>query len=176
MSAADCIIRPMKASDGEQLAAGFAAQGWHKPKSQYDAYWEEHQRGIRTVLVAEADGKPAGYLTVVHNPQHGPFAGKGWPEIVDFNVLIPYRRQGIGSRLMDAAEALIAEKSPVATIGVGLYADYGTAQRMYVKRGYIPDGSGVWYQDRILEPCQLCYNDDDLVLYFSKQLPAAENR
>jgi GNAT superfamily N-acetyltransferase len=164
------IIRPMTETDIFDLAQGFAEQGWNKPQSQYEAYWQEHQSGVRTVLTAEADGKAVGYLTVVPNPEHGPFAGKGYPEIVDFNVLIPYRNQGIGNLLMDAAEAYIAKTSPIATIGVGLYRDYGTAQRMYVKRGYIPDGSGVWYQNRNLDPCEICYNDDDLVLYFSKQL------
>ena len=41
---------------------------------------------------------------------------------------------------------------------------------MYVKRGYIPDGSGVWYKDRVCESYTPCENDDDLVLYLSKRL------
>lgn len=41
---------------------------------------------------------------------------------------------------------------------------------MYVKRGYIPDGGGVWYGDQAAEPYQTYCNDDDLVLYFSKEL------
>lgn len=39
--------------------------------------------------------------------------------------------------------ALTAEYQ-IVCIGVGLHAGYGSAQRMYVKRGYIPDGTGVW--------------------------------
>ena len=55
-------------------------------------------------------------------------------------------------------------------LDVGLHSGYGSAQRMYVKRGYIPDGSGVWYRDKVC-PCYAdCVNDDDLVLCLSKKL------
>ena len=38
-----------------------------------------------------------------------------------------------------------AQRSDHAGIGFGLYADYGAAQRLYIKRGYIPDGRGAHY-------------------------------
>ena len=41
---------------------------------------------------------------------------------------------------------------------------------LYVKRGYIPDGNGVWYQEKTLEQYAPCCNDDDLVLFMSKKL------
>ena len=48
---------------------------------------------------------------------------------------------------------------------------YGSAQRMYVKRGYVPDGSGAWYRGKPCTPYDTIYtNDDDLVLYLSKKL------
>lgn len=53
---------------------------------------------------------------------------------------------------------------------VGLHYGYGSAQRMYIKRGYIPDGSGVWYQGEQLEQYSSCHNDDDLVLYLLKKV------
>ena len=43
---------------------------------------------------------------------------------------------------------------------------------MYIKRGYVPDGSGVWYRDQVCPPHGDCRNDDDLVLYLSKKLRA----
>ena len=56
-------------------------------------------------------------------------------------------------------------------LAVGLHNGYGNAQRMYVKRGYIPDGSGAWYRGK---PCAQyetdIANDDDLVLFLSKPL------
>ena len=59
---------------------------------------------------------------------------------------------------------------PNSTEGAFANKGYGSAQRMYVKRGYIPDGSGVWYGESICEQYAECCNDDDLILYFSKHL------
>lgn len=72
--------------------------------------------------------------------------------------------------MMDVAEQAAGEYSDKVCLGVGLHSGYGSAQRMYVKRGYIPDGSGVWYNDKVCEPYAACCNDDDLVLYFMKEL------
>ena len=52
-----------------------------------------------------------------------------------------------------------------------LYRAVGSAQRIYVKRGFIPDGSGVWYQGKQCVQYETnCTVDDDLILYFSKKL------
>ena len=56
------------------------------------------------------------------------------------------------------------------SLGVGLHYGYGSAQRIYVKRGYIPDGTGVWYNNIQLEKNADCKNDDELLLFFSKEL------
>ncbi|WP_461813430.1 GNAT family N-acetyltransferase [Blautia sp.] len=90
--------------------------------------------------------------------------------MVDFGVIVKYRKNGIGSRLMDAAEKVAAQYSDMVYLGVGLHEGYGSAQRMYVKRGYIPDGTGVWYGEKVCPQYADCCNDDDLVLYFSKAL------
>jgi GNAT superfamily N-acetyltransferase len=89
---------------------------------------------------------------------------------VDFGVLEKFRRKGIGTRLMDVAEQIASEKADTVTLAVGLHSGYGSAQRMYVKRGYIPDGSGVWYDTSPAVPYQNYCNDDSLLLYFSKKL------
>lgn len=70
------------------------------------------------------------------------FAERGVPEIKDLNVLPRFRGDGVGSALLEAAEELIRERSGVAGLRVGLHAGYGAAQRLYVRRGYVPDGSG----------------------------------
>jgi hypothetical protein len=77
---------------------------------------------------------------------------------------------GIGSKLMDTAEKIASEYADTVYLGVGLHSGYGNAQRMYHKRGYLPDGKGVWYKDKIAEPYETYSNDDDLTLYFSKKL------
>ena len=71
---------------------------------------------------------------------------------------------------MDVAESIAAKSSDTVCLSVGVHNGYGAAQRMYVKRGYIPDGSGVWYGESVCPQYEDCCNDDDLVLFFSKKL------
>jgi ribosomal protein S18 acetylase RimI-like enzyme len=163
-------IRLLQKNDIQPIAAAFARLGWNKPASQYQRYLKEQQAGERLVLVASDGGIFAGYLTILWESPYPFFWQAGIPEIVDFNVLPKFRRQGIGSRLMDEAEALIAERSPVAGIGVGMTADYGAAQILYVKRGYIPDGRGLSQDSRLLTYGDHLILDDSLAIYFTKSL------
>ena len=164
------IIRPMTETDRDGFYDGFKLQGWDKPREQFENYFNMQKNGERIIIVAQWDDRAAGYVTLVDGTDTGPFAGKGYPEIVDFNVLERFQRLGIGGKIMDTAEKLAAEKSDTVTLGVGLYAGYGTAQRMYVKRGYIPDGSGIWYKGEAVPPYSHVCADDELVMYFSKRL------
>jgi GNAT superfamily N-acetyltransferase len=66
----------------------------------------------------------------------------------DLNVLPDFRNQGIGNALLDAIESTARDRSEVVGLGVGLYRDYGAAQKIYVRRGYLPDGQGVMYANR----------------------------
>jgi GNAT superfamily N-acetyltransferase len=159
-------IRALGDGDPEVMSAAFTAIGWDKPVSQYEKYLAEQRAGERDVLVATVDDTFVGYVTVRwKSPYFGTI-----PEIQDFNVLPSYRRRGIGSGLMDAAEARVAERSAVVGIGVGLYVDYGTAQRMYVRRGYIPDGRGLMYDNQPVPPGETVRNDDGANLMFTKSL------
>lgn len=164
----DYAIRALRDDDPDVISAAMAALGWDKPVSQYEKYLDQQRAGERDVLVATVDDEYAGYVTVRWESPYEPF--NGIPEIQDFNVLPKFRRRGIGTGLMDAAEALVAERSDVVAIGVGLYADYGTAQRMYVRRGYIPDGRGILYNLNPVPPGEMVRNDDDAILMFSKSL------
>ena len=56
--------------------------------------------------------------------------------------MVYYDKNGILIRDLQQSDAQII--TDVIYLGVGLHSGYGSAQRMYVKRGYIPDGSGVW--------------------------------
>ncbi len=162
-------IRPLRGDDPVTISAAMDELGWDKPVSQYEGYLADQRAGVRSVLVATIQDVYAGYVTVWWGePRYEPF--EGIPEIQDFNVLPKYRRRGIGSGLMDAAEALVVERSAVVSIGVGLYADYGSAQRMYARRGYIPDGNGVMYKNKPVPPGEMVRNDDDLTLMFTKTL------
>jgi GNAT superfamily N-acetyltransferase len=87
-------------------------------------------------------------------------------------VLANYRRRGIASRLLDRAETEAARYSGVVGIAVGLHPGYNAAQRLYAKRGYIPDGRGITYRGCFLEEGASVVLDDDLVMHFTKQLPS----
>ncbi|WP_405061542.1 GNAT family N-acetyltransferase [Kribbella sp. NBC_01505] len=161
-------IRALQPEDPPVIAAAFEQLGWPKPVSQYDQYLKDQHEGTRDVLVAWIDDQYAGYVTIRWESPYEPF--EGIPEIQDFNVLPELRRQGIGTALMDAAEARVATRSTTVGIGVGLYPDYGNAQRMYVRRGYLPDGRGLIYDGRQVAPMETVRNDDSLTLMFTKVL------
>ncbi len=163
-------VRPFEAADVETITAAFAAIGWNKPESLYRRYFEEQGRGERLVLVARLDGSFAGYLTIAWRPDYPPFARDRIPEVQDLNVLPACRRVGVATALMDEAERLVSARSPVLGIGVGLFVDYGPAQRLYARRGYVPDGEGIHYRLRPVTPYQEIMVDDDLVLSLTKQL------
>lgn len=162
-------IRDLKYEDAQPITDAEIEQGWDASVDKYLRRLEDQKSGKAISLVAEYCGNPAGYINVYPNSTWGAFGKKGYPEIVDFGVLEKYRNHGIGTVLMDIAEKIAAQYADVVYLGVGLHSGYGSAQRMYAKRGYLPDGSGVWYQDKICKPYGECKNDDDLVLYLSKK-------
>lgn len=146
------------------LEAAFAPF-YAKPASLFEGYLQEEDR---KVWVAYFNSEVAGYITLKLNSQYKPFADKGIPEIMDLNVIPPFRNIGIASKLLDIAEAEAAKVSHVFGLGVGLYKDYGSAQKLYIKRGYIPDGNGVTYNYDFVAPGQNVCLDDDLVLWMTK--------
>ena len=164
-----CSIRKMQESDIKDLSRGFMNQGWPGREGILARYFLEQESGEREVLVAEIDAAVAGYVTILPSAKHGPFASI-YPELSDFNVFEPFRNKGIGNRLLEKAEQGVKRFSGKVCLGVGLHLGYGPAQRLYIKRGYIPDGTGVWYRNKPLEMGASCQNDDDLVLYLSKDL------
>ena len=167
----DLVIRDLIPSDARAFTDGEIAQGWHADIAKYETRLRDREAGKCVSLAAEWRGEPAGYVNVYIDSVWGPFMGKGLPEIVDFGVLQKFQRRGIGGRLMDAAEQVAARYADAVYLAVGLHEGYGSAQRMYVRRGYIPDGSGAWYGSKPCVPYEKEYPvDDDLVLYLSKRL------
>ena len=167
----ELMIRNMEEADARIFTDEERAQGWDADISKYLTRLRDQAEGKCISLTAVYKGLPAGYVNVYMTGLGGAFSGKGLPEIVDLGVLEKYRRKGIGSRLMDTAEQIAGQYADTVWLGVGLHSGYGSAQRMYVKRGYIPDGTGVWYRDRPCEQYETeIANDDDLVLFLSKRI------
>ena len=165
----NAIIRKMIESDIQHLSQGFINQGWSGREENLTRYFKEQESGEREVLVAEVEGAVAGYITILPCAKQGPFAGMA-PELSDFNVFEPFQNQGIGNLLLEEAEKRVRLISDKVTLGVGLHSGYGPAQRLYIKRGYIPDGSGVWYQNHQPAMNAVCEDIGELVLYLSKNL------
>lgn len=164
------IIRPMEERDIEVICREEKAQGWHPEPEKYRMRIAHMAEGKSFAWVAEYAGKVAGYNNLYLAAKNGPFAGKGIPEVVDLGVFERFRNHGIGQALMETAEEKAKELAAEVCIGVGLHSGYGSAQRMYVKRGYVPDGSGVWFQDKVCPEYGPCMNNDSLILYLSKKL------
>jgi len=164
------MIKKLHKEDCAMISDAFKEQGWIKTKEQYKRYFKDQEEGKRIVLLAFADAEFAGYCTILWNSYYPSFKQRSIPEITDLNVLIKFRNNGIGTKLMDAAETLIAEKSDIVGIGVGLTKDYGNAQRLYIKRGYIPDGRGISYNETFINCGDSITVDDDLILCFTKEL------
>jgi GNAT superfamily N-acetyltransferase len=166
----------MGAGDPPVISAAFAAIGWTKPVSLYEHYLAQREEGRRLAWVAESDGEFAGYVTLLWTSAYPPFADRAIPEVADLAVLPAYRRHGIGNALLDQAESAAAARSPVVGIGVGLYVDYGAAQRIYARRGYLPDGRGIMYRNQPVEPGTAVPIDDDTTLMLTRPAPAAGGR
>lgn len=201
---ATLVLRKIKRSDAFGISEAFRQQGWDKPASQYEQYFEFQESGERDVIVAElysaqddldglagkalsidwplegeitpkhlglgVEGIFAGYLTIKWQSDYAPFRAANIPEIVDFNVLKKFQRLGIGSKLMDEAERRIKRVSKRAGIGFGVYQDYGAAQVLYVKRGYVPDGNGINRNSVPLRHGDVETIDDGLILCLVKDL------
>jgi GNAT superfamily N-acetyltransferase len=136
-----------------------------RPPSKFTLYLEEQQAAARSVLVAGTGERVIGFVTVRWQSFYPPFQEKDIPEIVDLDVLPEFRRRGAGSALMDEAERLITTRSSIAGIAVGLHSGYGAAQRLYVKRGYVPDGRGLWLNDHHVEEGEDISVGDEATLY-----------
>jgi GNAT superfamily N-acetyltransferase len=76
---------------------------------------------------------------IVWESTYAGFRSCGVPLVHQIAVARPFRRQGVATLLMDSAEQLARDQG-VATLGitVGLFDEYGPAQRLYGCRGYIP--------------------------------------
>ncbi|HBS43391.1 MAG TPA: GNAT family N-acetyltransferase [Paenibacillus sp.] len=112
----------------------------------------------------------AGCCHLLFESKYPFFRDDNIPEINDLNIFPEYRRKQIASKLLDELELNAAKTSRFIGLGVGLYKDYGNAQRMYTSRGYVLDGRGITYNNVPVIPGNSVIVDDDLLLYLVKDL------
>ena len=152
------------------LTEQFTRLAWSKSDGYFRECFAAQEHGEMIVLVTRTGEQLHGYLKVVWKPDYPPFRDQSIPEIQDLNVVPASRRQGVATRLMNAAEHIITERSSVAGIGVGLHPGYAAAQRMYVLRGYIPDAKPITYGNKFVVEGQNVKLDDELILHLTKSL------
>ncbi len=157
------------------IVDGFHAANWPKLASTFETYLEEQDNEQRIIWVAFSNNAVAGYITLNYVSLYPPFQEQNIPEVMDFNVLPAFRNQGIGTTLLKLAEQKALETHHAVGLGVGLYADYGQALKLYIKHGYQPNGCGVTYHYKPVAPGANVCLDDGLVLWFTKNLTIALN-
>ena len=136
----------LQENDFDEIVSAFKMIGWNKPRSIYETYFKEQSASIRSVILAKESGKFCGYVTIKWKAEYDSFSQQNIPEISDLNVLPTYRKHGIGTALIYVGETMAKERGYTNIgLGVGMTADYGEAQRLYVCLGYIPDGRGLHY-------------------------------
>ena len=125
----------------------------------------------RHIFVAEIDGAITGYGQLNFSPLYRGFSVQDMPEIQDVCVLPEFRNRGCATAIITRceAEAHTAGKTAVG-ISVGLTGDYGPAQRLYVRLGYVPDGAGITHEDVAVTRGGMYRADDALTLKMVKSL------
>ena len=137
---------------------------------QATEHFDEGLNGQSNTFVAYVENSFAGYITIRWEPHNEYFREQNIPFIHHLEVKPNYQGQGIASQLMDAAEALIKTRANYAGICVGLFGAYGAAQRLYIKRGYVPDGRGLCQGHRPVQEGETLIIDHDLVFWLVKTL------
>lgn len=174
LSSLPISINLLNKLDIPKIVKAFGDANWHKSTSLFEIYLEEQYNDERLIWVAYYGNQIAGYVTLKWKSYYEQFATTHIPEIMDLNVLPIFRNKGIGSKLLEHAEHTAKTKSSLIGIGVGLYGGsdggYGPAQRLYVHRGYIPDGKGITYNYKYATAGNSFPLDDELILWLIKKL------
>lgn len=144
-----------------------------------DHYWQRCREGIENnnmnVLMAYIESVPVGYTILNWKPKYRFYDQFDIPEIQDLNVLMKYRKRGIGQSIIEACEDRAREKGcSQMGISYGLTREYGAAQRLYARLGYLPDGLGVTYDRQPVTHGQIRPVDDNLCLMLVKDLTLEE--
>lgn len=167
----DLLIVPLQEKFLDAILRSSGGAAWHQDPQKWSRYFQEHSDGTRYVFTAHCEGQPVGYGSLVFQSKYKPFLKSDTPEINDLVVAETFRGKGIASRLITAFESEAAHRQyRQIGLGVGLYSDYGPAQRLYAKLGYVIDGLGITSHYEIVTPGSTVKVDDDLVIWLSKAL------
>ena len=165
------IIRKADASDMPHLHHIAQAMATSHAVDYFAQCLQEQEQGKRIIFLALVDHVPIGYVQLNWKPLYAPFLRLDIPEIQDLNVIPSARQQGIGGRLIDHCENLArASGKTDVGISVGVDSRFGAAQRLYVKKGYVPDGGGLSFDDVPVRVGEMRLIGDGLTLKLVKGL------
>jgi chloramphenicol 3-O phosphotransferase len=165
-------IRPLRQEDIETLSELYFP--W-STREETLAKWlrnlQEQQEGTRLSSLIEYQNEIVGYGNLLQHSEYPMFRKKNIPEINDVWIYEPHRKKGFATLLIQhLEESAQAKGHHHIGIGVGLYRDYGSAQKLYFRLGYVPDGEGITYKGQSTIPGQQYPLDDDLILWLLKTL------
>ena len=162
----DIDIRQASESDIPALYDLYAQIG-QKDEGYFEALFEKDC----VILMAFKNKIAVAFGILNFEPKYALYKKLEIPEIQDLNVMPDAREQGVATALVAAFENLACDQGLESIgISVGLTKDYGPAQRLYCKLGYIPDGGGVTYDREGVTVGQVYPADDDLCLMMVKDL------
>lgn len=169
----DFSIRVMTESDIDSLSHTFCFPWttFQKTLEKWQQYYVEQQAHGRTVCLLEASNQLIGYGSLLRVSQYPYFRDNKIPEINDIWIKEELRNRGFGKALITHLENMARDEDyEQIGIGVGLYRDYGPAQKLYVEMGYAPDGKGITYKYVYVTPGKPYPVDDDLITWMQKAL------
>ncbi len=168
---AEITIKPLTQNDIQPLSNAFTTEGFYKTPGLFEQYYQEQNNNKRSVWIAiDHSHHYLGYITIVWNSTYPYFSENNIPEINDLNVIPSQHQQGIGTKLLEFAENIARQQYDEIGLGVGLNEDYGPAQSLYVKRGYVPNKKGITYNCKNVIPDNQYPIDDDCLLWLTKDI------
>lgn len=136
----------------------------------YERYLNWQKEGECAFLIASLDGKIAGYVFLLFRDRWGSMANQGIPGLADLWVFPSCRGHGVGNALLKEAESIAVKHSNILHLDVHVTAEAGAAHRLYFRRGYVPDGKGVYFNYKPYDPSMGNVDPESLTLSFIKHL------
>jgi GNAT superfamily N-acetyltransferase len=171
--ASELIISDLDENADSEVMLDVLAEWVTGSREAAHEYLSDHRTGGGSTLIARIGESIAGLITIRWTSNNPDFAARNVPLIQQLLVLPRFRRMGVASVLLDAAEQLAAQRGRT-TIGVtvGVFDQYGPAQRLYAQRGYLPDGRGACRARDPLTEGQQITVDHSLIIWLTKDLRA----
>lgn len=163
-------IRPLVEKDIDSIVDFFTFP-WSTKEGTRNTWNKFFNEVSRTAYVVFKNDQFLGYGSLLRSSENPQFREKGIPEISAIWVNEEARGKGVATFLIKHLEKIASDEGyKFIGLGVGLYKDYGSAQKLYYRLGYAPNGQGITYKGREVVPGEKYAVDDDLLMWLVKAL------